>query len=126
LPAKEELVDKSISARIDAMAKSDKITAVVFTIAMWIVLIFTFFAVYRIAPTSEISVVLAVSFILLGGFNTASMIAMIRGYAKDKDFIYREDILNLDRMKKRKHSGVVDEPKHESGETTRPASPAQK
>ncbi len=119
-------MDKSISARIDAMAKNDKITAVVFTIAMWIVLIFTFFTIYRIAPTSEISVVLAVSFILLGGFNTASMIAMIRGYAKDKDFIYREDILNLDRMKQRKHPGVVDEPKQEFRETTRPASPTQK
>lgn len=107
----EEPVDKSIAARIDAMARSDKITAVVFTVAMWVVLIFTFFTVYRIAPTSEIAVVLAVALIFLGGFNTASMIAMIRGYAKDKDFIYLEDILNLDRMKQKKHPGAVDEPK---------------
>ncbi len=119
-------MDKSLTARIDAMAKSDKITAVIFTVTMWIVLIFTFFAIYRVAPTSEIALVLAVSFILLGGFNTASMIAMIKGYAKDKDFVYREDILNLDRMKQRKHPGVVDEPKQEFRETTRPASPAQK
>lgn len=119
-------MDKSISARIDAMARSDKITAVVSTVAMWIVLAFTFFSVYRIAPTSEVSVVLAVAFILLGGFNTASMIAMIKGYAKDKDFIYREDILNLDRMKQRKHTGVVDEPGHGPAETVQGVSPVQK
>ena len=94
-------MDKSIAARIDAMARSDKMTAVVFTVAMWIVLTFTFFSVYRIAPTPEIAVVLAIAFIFLGGFNTASMIAMIRGYAKDKDFIYLEDVLNLDRMRQK-------------------------
>lgn len=103
-------MDRSINSRIEAMARSDKITAMVFTVAMWIVLIFTFFAVYRIAPTTEVAVVLGVALMLLGGFNTASMIAMIRGYAKDKEFIYLEDILNLDRMKQGKHPSAVAEP----------------
>jgi hypothetical protein len=99
--SQEEPVDRSIGERIEAMARSDKLTAVIFTVAMWVVLIFTFVAVYRVTPTSEVAVALAASLVLLGGFNTASMVAMIRGYAKDKDFIYLEDILNLDKQKRR-------------------------
>jgi hypothetical protein len=40
--------------------------------------------------------------LVLGVFNTASMVAMIRSYSKDKEFIYREDILNLDRNRRQR------------------------
>jgi hypothetical protein len=119
-------VDRSINSRIEAMARSDKITAVIFTVAMWVVLIFTFFAVYRIAPTTEVAAALGVALILLGGFNTASMIAMIQGFAKDKDFIYLEDILNLDRMKQGKHPSVAAEPVLEPKEKARVVPSGQK
>jgi hypothetical protein len=119
-------VDRSIGERIEAMARSDKVTAVIFTVAMWIVLIFTFFAVYRIAPTAEVAVVLGVALTLLGGFNTASMIAMIQGFAKDKDFIYREDILNLDRNRQGKHPKVASEPVFEPKEKVQVAPSGRK
>ncbi len=96
-------MDEQLSTRINAMARRDKITAVVFTVAMWIVLVFTYIAINSVVPTIEISVVLIIALVLLGGFNTASMIAMIRGYAQDKEFVYREDILNLDKMKQGKN-----------------------
>lgn len=92
----------SVDARIETMARRDKMTAIVFTVAMWVVLLFTFFAVRTVAPTVGVSVALGVSLMVLGIFNTASIITMIRCYAKDKDFIYREDIANLDRNRERK------------------------
>lgn len=92
----------SIESRIEAMARRDKITAVIFTVAMWVVLLFTYFAVRPVAPTLEVSLALLAAMLVLGIFNTASIVAMIRCYARDKDFIYREDIVNLDRNRGKK------------------------
>ena len=84
------------------MASRDKMIAVGFTVAMWVVLLFTYFAVRPSVPSSAVSVALILSLVVLGVFNTASMVAMIRSYSKDKDFIYREDILNLDRNRRQR------------------------
>ena len=94
----------SMGSRIDAMASRDKMIAVGFTVAMWVVLLFTYFAVRPSVPSSAVSVALILSLVVLGVFNTASMVAMIRSYSKDKDFIYREDILNLDRNRRQKEA----------------------
>ena len=95
----------SLGSRIDAMARRDRIVSAVFTVAMWVVLIFVYFAVRPSVPSAGVSVALLVSLIVLGIFNTASMVAMLRSYAKDKDFIYREDILNLDRNRRQRSGG---------------------
>jgi len=96
----EGLASRSVESRIETMARWDRITAWIFTVAMWIVLLFTYFAVSSAVPTGAISVALIVSLVVLGVFNTASVVAMIRSYARDKDFIYREDIVNLDRNRR--------------------------
>lgn len=89
--------ENNIESRIDAMAVRDRIIAIIFTVAMWIVLLFVyFFAVRPVVPSAPISIALLVSLLVLGVTNTASIISMIRAYAKDKEFIYRQDILNLD------------------------------
>jgi hypothetical protein len=100
----EGSASESMESRIDAMASRDKIIAVVFTVTMWVVLLFTYFAVRPSVPSSAVSVALILSLLVLGVFNTASMVAMIRSYSKDKDFIYREDILNLDRNRRQKEA----------------------
>lgn len=89
----------NIEARIDALARRDRLLAIVFTILMWLVLIFVFFVSTVTVPSSAISVVLLVAALLLGIFNTASMLGMIRRYAANKDFVYRQDIVNLDRAR---------------------------
>ena len=93
-----------MESRIAAMASRDKMIAVVFTVAMWVVLLFTYFAVSSSVPSAAVSVALILSLLVLGVVNTASMVAMIRSYSKDKDFIYREDILNLDRNRRQKET----------------------
>lgn len=95
----------SVDDRIRAMARRDRITAVIFTVAMWLVLLFTYFAVRGVVPGAGVSVVLIVALLALGVFNTASIVAMIRCYARDKDFIYREDIANLDRNREVRERG---------------------
>jgi len=94
----------SMGSRIDTMASRDKMIAIGFTVAMWIVLLFTYFAVRPSVPSTAVSVALILSLLILGVFNTASMVAMIRSYSKDKDFIYREDILNLDRNRRQREA----------------------
>ncbi len=94
----------SMGSRIDTMASRDKMIAAGFTVAMWVVLLFTYFAVRPSVPSAAVSVALILSLLVLGVFNTASMVAMIRSYAKDKDFIYREDILNLDKNRRQKEA----------------------
>lgn len=87
----------SIESRIDALARRDKLLAVTFTALMWLVMIFVFVVASSIAPSTAVSVVLLLSMIVLGIFNTSSIISMVRTYAANKDHIYRQDILNLDR-----------------------------
>jgi hypothetical protein len=92
----------SIGTRIDTMASQDRMIAVGFTVAMWVVLLFTYFAVRPSVPSAAVSVAMILSLLVLGIFNTASMVALIRSYSKDKEFIYREDILNLDRNRRQR------------------------
>ena len=92
----------SIGTRIDTMARQDRMIAVGFTVAMWVVLLFIYFAVRPSVPSAAVSVALILSLLVLGVFNTASMVALIRSYSKDKEFIYREDILNLDRNRRQR------------------------
>ena len=92
----------SIGTRIDTRASQDRMIAVGFTVAMWVVLLFTYFAVRPSVPSASVSVALILSLLVLGIFNTASMVALIRSYSKDKEFIYREDILNLDRNRRQR------------------------
>ncbi len=88
--------DRSMDSRINSMARRDQVTAVVFVVLLWITLIFVYLAIRQVIPTAGASIVLLISLIVLGIFNTASMIALIRHYSEDKDFIYRRDILHLD------------------------------
>ena len=99
---------ESMGSRIDSMARRDQIVSAAFTVAMWVVLLFTYFAVRPSVPSAGVSVALLVSLVVLGIFNTASMIAMLSSYAKDKNFIYREDILNLDRNRRQRAGGSAE------------------
>lgn len=88
----------SLESRIDALARRDRVLAVTFTLLMWVVLVFTFVAASMVAPAPAITVALAVAMLLLGVFNTASVIALLRRYASNRDLIYRSDVLIQDQL----------------------------
>lgn len=88
--------------RVEAMLKRDLASAVTFTCAMWLVLLFVFTTVVSIAPSTALRVVLGVAMLVLGAFNTASMVALIRRYREHRHAIYGEDLRNLDAARQAK------------------------
>lgn len=87
------------------LARRDRVLAVTFTVLMWLVLGFVSIVSLAVAPSAGIAVALLVSVAVLGGFNTASIVALVRSYAANKDLIYRPDIENLDRMRAERVQG---------------------
>jgi hypothetical protein len=92
-------VSAPLEIRIDRLARRDRMVAIGFTILMWLVLAFLCAVASAVAPSGLITTVLVCAVLALGVFNTASVVAMLRRYATDRDTIYRPDIENLDRMR---------------------------
>ncbi|MQA64025.1 MAG: hypothetical protein GEU86_21740 [Actinophytocola sp.] len=87
---------RSIESRIDSLANRDRLLAVTFTVLMWTTLIFVFIVASANAPSSSFSLILLISMLLLGVFNTASTVQMVRAYFANKVLIYEQDIVNSD------------------------------
>ena len=91
-----------MSARIQAMHKRDVLVAWAFVIGLWLAVIFVALATWSLAPSSTARTIL-----LIGGgtvlvFNTAAIVAMLRHYREDRDFMYGLDIKFLDEARKAK------------------------
>ncbi|MFO0754541.1 MAG: hypothetical protein U0411_14605 [Thermodesulfovibrionales bacterium] len=87
------------------MFNRDRVFGWVFVACLWIVYAFTFFAVTAVSEAASSGVVytaLIIGGILVLIYNTASIGAMIRHYAEDKEFIYAVDLRHLDRLKAKK------------------------
>lgn len=95
----------SLSSRIAQLARRDRVLAISFTLLMWAVLIFLCVVASATAPSPAITVVLLVSALLLGVFNTASVLAMLRSYAANRDAIYRSDVVLNDRIRELRTQG---------------------
>jgi membrane protein YdbS with pleckstrin-like domain len=94
----EAPVPPSLESRIAVQARRDRVLAITFTLLMWLVLAFLFVTASAVAPHPSIIAVLAVATLLLGLFNTASVLALLRRYAENRELIYRPDVLILDRL----------------------------
>lgn len=85
-----------LNSRIEAMHRSDVRIAWAFVIGLWFSVIFVAMATWSLAPEPNARLLL-----LLGGaivliFNTAAIMAMLRHYREDRDFMYGLDIKFLD------------------------------
>ncbi len=91
-----------LNQRIEAMYRSDVRGAWLMIGALWIVILFVLIMSWPYIPDSGVRtvVVLAAAAVLI--FNTASISAMVKNYAEDKDFIYGLDIKHYDESKKMK------------------------
>jgi hypothetical protein len=92
LNPQDRAVERSIQEQMDAMYQRDRWMAIATVVAMLIVLPFVFFALLQHMPGTGTKVVLAGSMIVLLAYNVASMLALVRNYRRDKDFIYRRDV----------------------------------
>jgi hypothetical protein len=85
-----------LDRRIQAMHRSDTRVAWAFVLGLWFAIIFVAIATWNLAPngTARVMLLCAGAVILL--FNTAAIMAMLRHYREDRDFMYGLDIKFLD------------------------------
>lgn len=91
-----------LNQRIEAMHRRDVLVAWAFVIGLWFAVIFVAIATWDLAPnqTARTLLLIAGSVVLI--FNTAAILAMLRHYREDRDFMYGIDIKFLDEAKGRR------------------------
>ena len=91
-----------LTKRIEAMHRRDVIVAWAFVLGLWFAVIFVAIATWDIAPnpTARAMLLIAGAFVLV--FNTAAIVAMLRHYREDRDFMYELDIKFLDAARARR------------------------
>jgi hypothetical protein len=99
-PREEELGD--LNQRIEAMHKRDVMVAWAFVVGLWFAVIFVAIATWDLAPSVEARTLLLIGGTIVLIFNTAAILAMLRHYREDRDFMYGIDIKFLDEARGRK------------------------
>ena len=89
-----------LNQRIEALYRSDVRGAWAFVAALWVVVLFVLFMSWPHIPDGGVRIVSLLAAAALLIFNTASIAAMVKNYAADKDFIYGLDIKMQDEAKK--------------------------
>lgn len=88
-------MESDVRQQMETMFKRDRLMAIVFVVAMLIVLPFVLIAVWSSVPSTGVKVVLVVSCAIVLLYNVASMLALVDNYRRDRDFIYRRDVAHL-------------------------------
>lgn len=89
-------MDSTLQRRIDTMLKRDIAVGVTFAGAMWLTLCFVFITTALVIDDTTVVVVLGLSAVVLGLFNTLSLLSMISRYRQERHHVYGEDIAHLD------------------------------
>lgn len=78
------------------MHRRDVLVAWAFVIGLWFAVIFVALATWNLAPSGTARTLLLGAGAVILLFNTAAILAMLRHYREDRDFIYGLDIKFLD------------------------------
>lgn len=89
-----------LDRRIEAMHRRDMSVAWAFVIGLWLAMIFVAIATWTLAPNGAARTMLLVAGGVILTFNTAAILAMLRHYREDRDFMYSLDIRFLDDSRK--------------------------
>ena len=84
------------------MHKRDVLVAWAFVIGLWFAIIFVALATWNLAPSGAARNLLLGAGAVVLLLNTAAILAMLRHYREDRDFIYGLDIQFLDEARKAK------------------------
>ena len=85
-----------LGQRIEAMHRSDVRVAWAFVIGLWLAMIFVAVGTWDLAPSGGARILLLIGGAVVLVFNTAAIMAMLRHYREDRDFMYGLDIKFLD------------------------------
>ena len=91
-----------LNQRIEAMYRMDVRGAWTFVAVLWIVVLFVLFMSWPHIPDGGVRIVALIAAAAVLIFNTASIGAMVKHYAEDKEFIYGLDIKHLDASRQNK------------------------
>jgi len=91
-----------LDQRIRAMHKRDVTVAWAFVLGLWFSIIFVAIATWNLAPAGGARTLLLIAGAVILLFNTAAIMAMLRHYREDRDFMYGLDIKFLDAARSRK------------------------
>lgn len=86
----------NLDQRIEAMHRSDTRIAWAFVVGLWCAVIFVAIATWDLAPNATARILLLIAGAVILVFNTAAILAMLRHYREDRDFMYGLDIKFLD------------------------------
>lgn len=85
-----------LKQRIETLYRSDVRGATILVVLLWITMLFVLVMTWPIIPDMGIKVVVTVAAAAVLVFNTAAIVAMVRNYQADKEFIYGLDIKHYD------------------------------
>lgn len=84
------------------MHKRDVLVAWAFVIGLWFAIAFVAIATWDLAPSGAARTVLLIGGAIVLLFNTAAIVAMLRHYREDRDFMYGLDIKFLDEARRKR------------------------
>ena len=87
---------QDLKSRIQRMYVQDCCMAYVDVLLLWASILFVLFSILQIVHDPNIRLVMYIASAMLLLLNTASVLAMTRHFAEDKQFIYGLDIKHLD------------------------------
>ncbi len=90
-----------LNQRKESLYRSDVRGAIAMVVALWITILFVLFQTWPFVPNGGIKVVLVIAAAAVLIFNTAAIVAMLKNYKLDKDFIYGLDIKHYDASRNR-------------------------
>ncbi len=91
-----------LEARVQAMHKRDVQVAWAFVVGLWFAIIFVAVATWPLAPSGAARVILLIGGAIILILNTAAIMAMLKHYREDRDFMYGLDIKFLDAARAQK------------------------
>jgi hypothetical protein len=87
--------EAAVRGEMRGLRRQDRIWAFTWMTALVVVVPFTIIALWNDMPTSGVKTVLVIAGAIVLVYNLASMLALIRDYERDHDFIYRRDVAHL-------------------------------
>jgi len=85
-----------LDQRITAMHTRDTRLAWAFVVGLWLAMFFVAIATWNLAPNASARLLLLFAGAVVLLFNTAAIMAMLRHYREDREFMYGLDIKFLD------------------------------
>ncbi|XSG83379.1 MAG: hypothetical protein ACPW61_06260 [Methyloligella sp. ZOD6] len=101
-------MSRTTSERIDALFRLDRLCAIGFVVVLWATVLYVFTSIMPFVDDTNVKIAIGASGAAVLIFNTASIFAMIRHYADDKDEIYGLDIRHKDALTLLKKSGRLE------------------